>query len=227
MRVTARSGLRLRAGPGKSYEIKGSFPLETLVTGLRSEGQWVLVDVEGDGNADGYMFGGFLGTLSGGFPIVPPSGHRPIDVARDEMALGVREIPGEANNNPRIVMYHATTSGGASPDETPWCSSFVNFCVEQCGLRGTDSKWAMSWHDENRGQDVTATPAEGDIAVFKRKKNGKVVGGHVGFYLAQQENSVGILGGNQGNRISIETYPKSGTRGSFHFELLSIRRSVA
>ncbi|ATU91532.1 hypothetical protein B5P45_06805 [Phyllobacterium zundukense] len=66
-------------------------------------------------------------------------------IARDELLMDIAEFPGESHNNPRITLYHSTTTGGAAPDEVAWCSSFVNFCVERAGLQGTDSKAARSW----------------------------------------------------------------------------------
>src|SRR5205823_13988318 len=109
----------------------------------------------------------------------PPPTPRPIDIARQELALGVAEIPGP-QDNPRIVMYHRTTQGGAADDETAWCSSFVNYCVEQTGLPGTDSKAARSWHDQDWGRVVTPAPVEGDLVVFSRRSPTEE-GGHVGF----------------------------------------------
>ncbi len=53
-----------------------------------------------------------------------------MEIAKGE--LGVKEIPGPANNK-RIVEYHRTTIG-TYPDETPWCASFTCWCMEQAGL---------------------------------------------------------------------------------------------
>ncbi len=235
-RVIARSTLNLRAGPGESFDIIAPIASGTIVTGRGLEGPWMKVDVEGDGHVDGYMFARFLAAVSGGLPDDPgtvpsPFGpgapRRPIDFARDELTRGVREVPGSASN-PRIVMYHRTTEGGAAPDETHWCSSFVNYCVEQAGFAGTDSKWAMSWHDNGWGRDVTADPGEGDIVVFRRRegsRSGEIVGGHVGFFISQEEGKIQILGGNQSNRIRISSYPKNGMLGDNHYKLLSIRRA--
>lgn len=227
--VTARSGLIVRGGPGEDFSRVTGLPLGALVTAKERAGSWIAVDIEGDGEVDGYMFEGYLKAVSGGLPAqtpavvtASPDVRRPIDVARAELVLGVAEVPGE-RNNPRIVMYHATTTGGAASDETAWCSSFVNYCVEQAGFRGSDSKWARSWHDARWGRDVTGAAEEGDVVVFSRVGNGDN-GGHVGFYLDEDATSVRVLGGNQGNRISIASYPKQGTRGPYRYDLLSIRR---
>jgi uncharacterized protein (TIGR02594 family) len=230
--VSARSGLNLRGGPGESYNVLRSIPKGTLVTGIMREGDWIQVDLEGDGVADGYMFGQYLEPVSGGLPLPLPddgTGHpapaapRPVDIARQELAIGVSEIAG-SQNNPRIVMYHATTEGGASADEVAWCSSFVNYCVERTGLEGTDSKAARSWHNSGWGEMVTQ-PQDGDIVVFSRTGGGAHAGaGHVGFYVSQTTTTVKVLGGNQGNRISIRDFPKNGPLGSFNYRVLSYRR---
>lgn len=226
MQVNARSGLRLRSGPSVQFGIIDTLPFGTIVFAGKVEDGWARVDLEGDGLYDGYMHVSYLTTLSGGLPVASTGNSSPYQIALKELALGVAEIAGE-KHNPRIVLYHASTDKGAA-DEVPWCSSFVNYCVEQAGYEGTKSKWAMSW--ENWGTDVSSNPSEGDIVVYKRSKklaNGKVrVGGHVGFFVEMAGNTIKLLGGNQGNAVSKANFPeKSGTRGSWKYELLSIRRA--
>jgi uncharacterized protein (TIGR02594 family) len=228
MKVIARSGLKLRRGPGTDFPEITTLPEGTLVTALDRIGDWIKVDLESDSHADGFMHGGFLQPVSGGLPLPTTPGSLPVDIARAELALDVREVPG-AQHNPRIVMYHASTSTGRASDEVPWCSSFVNYCVEKAGLIGTGSKWAMSWHDAEWGQDVTEAPRDGDIAVFKRRSGGprgEVMGGHVAFWTADLGNRISVLGGNQSNRIKISQYPKNGVMAgtNLFYELLSIRR---
>jgi uncharacterized protein (TIGR02594 family) len=128
----------------------------------------------------------------------------PYQVARTELLKDVREVQG-SGDNPRIVEYHASTSGGAMPDSVPWCSSFMNFCVEQAGLVGTDSKAARSWHVQKWGVEVPRGDwEEGDIMVFWRgEPRGSL--GHVGFIVSLTGARPHILGGNQGDRVSIAT----------------------
>jgi uncharacterized protein (TIGR02594 family) len=222
--VIARSGLNLRPIPDTESRVIQSLPLGTVVRGLARTGEWIKADLNGDGLADGYLFLAFLRPVSGGLPLPPPAGsRRPMDIARAELALDVREVAG-AQNNPRITMYHASTSGGAAPDETAWCSSFANYCVEQAGLNGTNSKWARSWHDSRWGSEVTNAPQEGDIVVWRRHSQ-NVEGGHVAFFVDADADSIRVLGGNQGNRVSITRFPRNGQSGSFRYDLLSIRRS--
>jgi hypothetical protein len=53
--VIARDGLRLRAGPSTDFNVLRTLPADTVVTVLSREGMWGLVDLEGDGRADGFL----------------------------------------------------------------------------------------------------------------------------------------------------------------------------
>lgn len=223
-RVNARSGLNLRSTPDTTGRVIQSLPMGTVVRGLSRTGEWIQADLDGDRHGDGYLYGPFLEAISGGLPLTRTAARRPIDVARAELALDVREIPGRGDNNPRITMYHATTIGGTAPDETAWCSSFANYCVRQAGLNGTNSKWARSWHDLPWGSEVTDAAQVGDIVAWRRHNN-REDGGHVGFYIDADSQTIRVLGGNQGNRISIMRYPRNGELGSYRYDLLSIRRA--
>jgi uncharacterized protein (TIGR02594 family) len=224
-RISARSGLNLRTGPGESYRVVRSIDNGIIVTGRNQADGWMQVDLDGDGQADGYMFAHFLDAVSGGLPVANAQARRPMDVARAELALNVSEYPGTADN-PRILLYHDSTSGdpGQRHDAIAWCSSFVNYCVEQAGYVGTNSKWARSWHDDPWGHDVIAAPQEGDIVVWRRRGGGDD-GGHVGFFVGEDDTGVTVLGGNQSDKVCIQRYPKAGTLGPFTYTLLSIRRA--
>lgn len=133
-------------------------------------------------------------------PLQPAAGapqEKWLAVAKAE--LGQSEQAGAASN-PRIEAYHATTSGGAADDSVPWCSSFVNFCVEAAGVRGTRSKAARSWL--RWGVDA-GDFVPGCVVVLKR---GEPPQGHVGFYVGTEGGRIRVLGGNQGDRVSIASF---------------------
>jgi uncharacterized protein (TIGR02594 family) len=122
-------------------------------------------------------------------------------IARQE--IGVCETTG-IKATQRIVEYHSATSLKATSDETPWCSSFVNWCLKQCFIKGTNSAAArsfMQWGHELK------EPVQGCIVVLSRGNDEK--SGHVGFYSSSNETHIHILGGNQGNKVSVEAFPKS------------------
>lgn len=60
LRVNARRGLMLRPGPGLEFDAKGGLPFGTIVHPLSSVGNWTLVDLQGDGAADGFVNTAFL-----------------------------------------------------------------------------------------------------------------------------------------------------------------------
>jgi uncharacterized protein (TIGR02594 family) len=113
--------------------------------------------------------------------------------------LGECEIPG-SGDNPRIVEYLKATSLEASEDHdaTPWCSAFVNWCMQKAGFKGTRSAWAQSWADW--GKEVE--PCVGAIVVF-RWDNGT---GHVGFIEDWDDDGIKVLGGNQQDQVCEERF---------------------
>lgn len=131
-------------------------------------------------------------------PEGPPVSAPWLAIARAEQ--GMRETPG-ALDNARIQAYHATTADGSAPDAVPWCSSFVNWCITQAGLKGTNSKLARSWLKWG----VNAkTPEPGCIVIFER---GPLPKGHVGFLLGTESGRLRVLGGNQSNSVSVASFP--------------------
>lgn len=138
-------------------------------------------------------------------PDAPVAAFPWFDIAMQELKRGVSEVSG-SGANPRIVEYLRSTSLGgamAATDETAWCSAFVNFCVEKAGFAGTDSAMARSWLKWGRGAD---TPVTGCIVVFER---GAPPSGHVAFYVSESGGKIKVLGGNQGNKVSIIAYDKA------------------
>jgi len=131
------------------------------------------------------------------------------DIAMRE--IGQTEIRG--GENQRIIAYHATTTLKAKEDEIPWCSSFVNWCIYQAGLIGTNSAAAKSWL--NWGRAITV-PEEGCICIVRQKKSGadastgSASGYHVAFWLKEESNRVFLLGGNQGDQVKISSFGLAG-----------------
>lgn len=131
----------------------------------------------------------------------------PMEVACREWLAGVAEVPGPGDNQ-RIGEY--LKSVGLGPDdETAWCSAFVNWCHEQAGLTGTDKGNARSWL--KWGHNVTE-PRVGDIVVLWRGARDSWQG-HVGFVAGISGAVVLILGGNQGDAVTITAYSRERVLG--------------
>jgi uncharacterized protein (TIGR02594 family) len=118
--------------------------------------------------------------------------------------VGVHEQPG-TDHEARILEYHRATTLAAKDDETNWCSSFVNWCLRQVAIPGTGNAAARSWL---RWGQVLELPRRGAIAVLWR---GKPDGwqGHVGFLDRLEGDRIWLLGGNQGNAVSIAAFPRA------------------
>jgi uncharacterized protein (TIGR02594 family) len=140
----------------------------------------------------------------------------PTWLAIAEQELGVKEIAGK-EHHPRILEYHETTTlneRAAGRDETPWCSSFVNWCLEQAGYVGTDSALASSW----LGWGIEEVdPKLGAIAVIRRREKGfdsstgSRTGNHVGLVAEGlvQRGMLLLLSGNARDQVKYSRYPLS------------------
>jgi len=62
-RTTSSSGLRLREGPGTQFSVIRLLPPNTAVTVLGTQDSWSIVDVDGDGLAEGAVASAFLAAL--------------------------------------------------------------------------------------------------------------------------------------------------------------------
>jgi len=132
--------------------------------------------------------------------------------------FGVRENARPGEHTKRIIEYHATTTLKATADETPWCSSCVNWAMVQAGLPGTSSAAAKSWMDWGH---KLAFPQVDAVVVIKKKNatsdksTGSTSGFHVGFYVSSSPTSLRLLGGNQRDQVkysnlSLEKYDVKG-----------------
>ena len=91
-----------------------------------------------------------------------------------------------------------------------WCAGFVNGVLAEAGQRGTGQQNARSFLEWGK---ATTTPAQGDVVVLWRGNPGSWQG-HVGFYQGKDASgNVLILGGNQDNKVSIESYPANRVLG--------------
>lgn len=123
--------------------------------------------------------------------------------------FGTAEFAGERHNS-RILEYHRATTLKATTDEVAWCSSFVNWVVQGCGLVPTQSAAARSWMYWGKAIEK---PVFGCIVVLDRRSEGNPNAAHVGFFIRELGANIFVLGGNQGNSVSISVYPKSRVLG--------------
>lgn len=113
--------------------------------------------------------------------------------------LGVAEIPGQKTSGV-IAGWLRQLKAWWSDDETPWCGTFVAYCISESGF-SVPKYWmrALEWKDWGRPLLV---PRLGAVVVFKRDG-----GGHVGFVAGKTaDGHLMVLGGNQANKVSIAPF---------------------
>lgn len=118
---------------------------------------------------------------------------------RAAAAIGLNETDKAA-----ALQDYLTTGGqNLDPATTAWCAAFVNATLQQSGMEGTNSLAARSFLDWGQAVDE---PQLGDIAVFSRgDPNGWQ--GHVGFFQGYNpDGTINVLGGNQGDAVTVAAY---------------------
>ncbi len=123
--------------------------------------------------------------------------------------FGVRERVGK-EDNPAILAWARETNLEQTyiADSIPWCGLFAAVVVKRAAFRFPPSPlWARNWL--KFGQK-TKEPSLGDVLVFSREGGG----GHVGFYVAEDDKAFHVLGGNQGDSVSIVRISKDRLLGA-------------
>lgn len=118
-------------------------------------------------------------------------------------------------SEPNILSWakEVGVSGWYTDDDIPWCGLFIGVVVKRCGypIKSTLLS-AISW--KTFGHGVERSKAElWDILVFKRTG-----GGHVGFYVGENEYSFLVYGGNQSNAVGFAWVAKN--------RLIAVRKPV-
>ena len=129
-----------------------------------------------------------------------------------ERFVGIKEVSGSVDN-PQILAMLRLDNDWPKNDETPWCSAFLNYIVWLLALRRSKSLLARSWLKVGFPMKLADAVIGFDICILKRGDgeqpgpNNYTAPGHVGFYAGKDENSVYLLGGNQGNAVSVQKFP--------------------
>ena len=119
--------------------------------------------------------------------------------------INTREIPG-SRSNPTIMEWAKNLGGWIKNfyknDDIPWCGLFVAHCLQDNNIHINiqNPLSARAWGEFG----LKTTPRYGAIMVFSRTG-----GGHVGFYVSEDDETYHILGGNQSNSVNITRVAKN------------------
>lgn len=126
-----------------------------------------------------------------------------LELARKE--IGIKEVPGQAHNSPTILGYWVDgriRGYVAQTDEVAWCAAFCNAMLERSNVKGTQAANAKSFL---KWGSVLEVPALGCLVVLNRP-GGETWQGHVGFCVGKSPQNIYLLGGNQGDAVSIAQF---------------------
>jgi len=146
--------------------------------------------------------GRLVGDLYGPSP-TPAKKKSPLQVA--EAYLGRHE---RDSDDAYVLSEFFKNAAGLklNPRDTAWCAAFVNAVVATAGEDSTNSLMARSF--ENWGLPVDE-PIPGDVVVFWRVSRSSGLG-HVGFFVKDNgDGTIQVLGGNQGDKVSIQRFSKA------------------
>lgn len=127
--------------------------------------------------------------------------------------LGVKETLGK-ESNPTLLKWadKLGLKNSYVNDDIPWCGLFVAYACYMAGKPSViNPLWARNWLNFGTKEKVAML---GDILVFSRGANS----GHVGIYVGEDDSCYHVLGGNQGDMVSIVRIVKA--------RLLGIRRTA-
>lgn len=128
--------------------------------------------------------------------------NEPLWMDEARRCLGVAEVPG-VKTSPLISQWLRRLKAWWADDETPWCGVFVAQCLEATGY-AVPTYWmrARAWLDWGV---VLMAPVVGCVVIFERPG-----GGHVGFVVGKDARGrLLVLGGNQGNKVSIVPFDRN------------------
>ena len=129
--------------------------------------------------------------------------------------IGLREYRGSRHNK-QILAWWQRLGLHFRTDEVPWCAGFSNGVLDEAGIKIVKKNRAAAlgirWN--NWGTTLKG-PALGAIMTMKRRKPGS---GHVGFVVGRDsKGNVMLLGGNQGNAVSINPYDPTDRDAKYHW----------
>lgn len=132
--------------------------------------------------------------------------------------VGVSEVPGVASNPTVLAMLRLdnTWPGG---DDVPWCSAFANHIAWLLRLPRSKALNARSWLAIGTPVPIEDALVGNDVVILKRGE-GKQPGpdvlnapGHVAFFAGREPGTVLLLGGNQGDKVSLARFPAADVLG--------------
>jgi uncharacterized protein (TIGR02594 family) len=122
--------------------------------------------------------------------------------------FGVREVAGAGDAAAVQRYFREAGHSEIQHDATPWCAAFIGAMLKRAGSAGTGSLMARSYLSWGKAIDETRS---GAVVVLSRGEDANA--GHVGLCVGAAGKRVFLLGGNQGDAVSVEAFDASRVLG--------------
>lgn len=135
--------------------------------------------------------------------------------------IGTKEVRGKVDN-PQIMAMLNLDNAWPEHDEVPWCSAFANYVCWLLRLPRSKNLRARSWLLVGEAVEELDAEVGSDVVIIKRGSGDQPgpevieAPGHVGFFAGVDGDFIHMLGGNQGDGVSVARFPRD--------QLLGIRR---
>jgi uncharacterized protein (TIGR02594 family) len=129
--------------------------------------------------------------------------------------VGLREVQGPLSNAHVLAMLRLDAAW-VEGDSVPWCSAFANYVAWLLRLPRSKSLAARSWLKVGTPIALTDARPGFDVVVLSRGEGEQpgpdvtAAPGHVGFFAGlegERRSTVLVLGGNQGDEVSVSPFP--------------------
>ena len=128
-----------------------------------------------------------------------------LDLAAGE--IGTKEAAGAADNPAVLRYFEEAQASWAKEDSIPWCAAFVGAMLSRTGYKPSGSLMARSYLDWGK---VLDKPRRGCVVIFKR---GNPPSGHVAFADEWTGSNIRVIGGNQSDSVTRQTFARAGVLG--------------
>jgi uncharacterized protein (TIGR02594 family) len=140
----------------------------------------------------------------------------PFDVAYQAWELGEDAWKENGSNALITALWDEIGyNGSAYADETAWCAVFVGAVLKRSGLKYIQTASSLAYESYGDSLESIQDLRAGDLVIFYRDgvESGK---GHIGFATGRYTDStIEVLGGNQGNTLSIRSFKRYDQRNNW------------
>ncbi|AXF41510.1 hypothetical protein SHAb15599_00156 [Acinetobacter phage SH-Ab 15599] len=132
------------------------------------------------------------------------------------LAVAISQLGVDERDNPAQIREYHAKGGGSSKwgGETPWCASFVGWCLQKVGIKGSGSAAARSYTRYGKSTLNQKPIPPGSICVIAGNRGAS--SGHVFFCEYEKDGRIHAVGGNQsaknkqnGGEVTRTTFARS------------------